>query len=114
MQVAAWSERPVVETVAVFDLQLDLTHIDMIWYYASVIAGLRRCLHSLRDLNLYQLALNLQASLGANEIAPPVDDGWIQQIHSKNQSQRNKLEVELKTYQSNMIKESIRVGSFKL
>ena len=49
MQVAAWSERPVVETVAVFDLQLDLTHIDMIWYYASVIAGLRRCLHSLRD-----------------------------------------------------------------
>ena len=39
-----------------------------------------------------------------------MDADWVEDISSKNQSERNKLEVELKTYQSNMIKESIRMA----
>jgi COP9 signalosome complex subunit 1 len=38
-----------------------------------------------------------------------VDQKWIEQTTSKNQNERQKLEVELKNYTNNMIKESIRV-----
>lgn len=40
---------------------------------------------------------------------PPLDTKWVEETVSKNQSERVKLEVELKTYTNNMIKESIRV-----
>ena len=39
------------------------------------------------------------------------DEKWIQGQETRNMSERNKLEVELKTYSNNMIKESIRVSS---
>jgi COP9 signalosome complex subunit 1 len=38
------------------------------------------------------------------------DQAWIDRVRAENQNQREKLEVELRTYQSNMIKESIRVS----
>ncbi|KZO99166.1 PCI-domain-containing protein [Calocera viscosa TUFC12733] len=38
------------------------------------------------------------------------DQAWIDRVRGENQNQREKLEVELRTYQSNMIKESIRMG----
>ncbi|EJU01508.1 G protein pathway suppressor 1 [Dacryopinax primogenitus] len=38
------------------------------------------------------------------------DQEWIDRVRAENQNQREKLEVELRTYQSNMIKESIRMG----
>lgn len=37
------------------------------------------------------------------------DARWIEETNAKNQAEKTKLEVELKTYSSNMIKESIRV-----
>ncbi len=39
------------------------------------------------------------------------DQKWIEETTSKNLAERTKLEVDLKTYTSNMIKESIRVRS---
>lgn len=41
----------------------------------------------------------------------PLDEKWIQETNTRNIAERNKLEVELKTYSNNMIKESIRVSS---
>jgi COP9 signalosome complex subunit 1 len=38
------------------------------------------------------------------------DQEWIDTVTTQNQSERMKLEVELKTYTNNMIKESIRVS----
>lgn len=37
------------------------------------------------------------------------DSAWVEETELKNAKERNKLEAELKTYTSNMIKESIRV-----
>ena len=66
----------------------------------------------LRDTILYQAAINMHATvLGPSEPLPPIDDSWVQRVVTRNQSEKNKLEVELKTYQSNMIKESIRVSA---
>ena len=38
-----------------------------------------------------------------------VDTAWVEEATKKNVAERTKLEVELKTYTNNMIKESIRV-----
>ena len=38
-----------------------------------------------------------------------MDQKWVDETNMRNQGERSKLEVELKTYSSNMIKESIRV-----
>jgi COP9 signalosome complex subunit 1 len=38
-----------------------------------------------------------------------LDTRWADETMAKNQAERSKLEVELKTYSNNMIKESIRV-----
>ena len=42
-----------------------------------------------------------------------IDQKWIEETNAKNQGERTKLEVELKTYSSNMIKESIRVRGMR-
>ena len=39
----------------------------------------------------------------------PIDHKWMEDMNTKNQAERTKLEVELKNYSQNMIKESIRV-----
>jgi hypothetical protein len=39
-----------------------------------------------------------------------LDTKWSDEVITRNQSDRAKLEVELKTYSNNMIKESIRVS----
>lgn len=41
-----------------------------------------------------------------------LDTNWADETLAKNQAERTKLEVELKTYTNNMIKESIRVRIF--
>lgn len=62
-----------------------------------------------RDTFAYSTALELyNASPGASEQIE-VDTAWLDAVNAKNTSEKNKLETELKTYQSNMIKESIRV-----
>lgn len=45
----------------------------------------------------------------ALEIAQ-LDTKWVDEITNKNMSEKVRLEVELKTYMNNMIKESIRVS----
>lgn len=39
-----------------------------------------------------------------------VDVPWLEEVTKQNTAERTKLEVELKTYTNNMIKESIRVS----
>lgn len=62
-----------------------------------------------RDPTLYQAAVSHYNALPGVTEQASVDQKWMDEVQVKNQSERNKLEVELKTYQSNMIKESIRV-----
>lgn len=40
----------------------------------------------------------------------PVQQKWVETTNAKNLSQKNRLDVELKQYTSNLIKESIRVS----
>ena len=61
-------------------------------------------------MSFYETAINIYNS-GLPEGAPKAepDLAWVEKTSASNTSERNKLEVELKTYTSNMIKESIRV-----
>jgi len=73
---------------------------------------------TMRDVNLYRSVLSAYdqtANASNGEIPPasevaPVNQKWIDETNQKNQADRTKLEVELKTYTSNMIKESIRMA----
>ena len=74
----------------------------------------------LRDPNLptsLQYAYEAAVASGVQEDMPPfaelanVDQAWVDELVRRNTEDRVKLEVELKTYSSNMIKESIRVSS---
>lgn len=73
-----------------------------------------------RDVDLYRntvsaydaVAVNAQLPPGA-EVAP-LDQAWYEEWSSKNLAEKTRLEVELKTYTSNMIKESVRVCSTSL
>ncbi|EGO01318.1 hypothetical protein SERLA73DRAFT_179480 [Serpula lacrymans var. lacrymans S7.3] len=88
-------------TIAPQALKLALTHIQQ-----------------LRDPALYQSAIATYEYLasipGVN--VPPTSEidsmrsSWMDETVKKNQAERTKLEVELKTYSNNMIKESIRMG----
>lgn len=75
-------------------------------------------LYRLRDPSLVQAALAAYTSatvLPEGQGLPPagevveVHTTWIEEVTKKNVAERTKLEVELKTYTNNMIKESIRV-----
>lgn len=70
----------------------------------------------LRDPSLYQRAIDMYAAAQKHrEDLPPhaevasVDPTWVEKTTTRNNADKTKLEVELKTYASNMIKESIRV-----
>ncbi|TCD63420.1 hypothetical protein EIP91_005419 [Steccherinum ochraceum] len=74
-------------------------------------------MQQLRDTTLYQRAVDAYAvAQKQKEDLPPhtevaaVDATWVEKTNAKNVADRTKLEVELKTYSSNMIKESIRMG----
>ncbi|KAN0094428.1 26S proteasome subunit RPN7 domain containing protein [Tylopilus felleus] len=76
-------------------------------------------IYRLRDPLLVQAALAAYASAAALpecQGLPPagdvvvVDAAWIDEVTKKNVAERTKLEVELKTYTNNMIKESIRMA----
>lgn len=70
-----------------------------------------------RDTDLYRHAVGVYDAVAANAQLPPaaevapLDQAWYDEWTSKNLAERSRLEVELKTYTSNMIKESIRVRS---
>ncbi|KAF9469456.1 G protein pathway suppressor 1 [Collybia nuda] len=74
--------------------------------------------HQSRDPSLYQHVIYAYEQLAAlpdvnlpnhMEIAQ-LDTKWADEMIAKNQAERIKLEVELKTYTNNMIKESIRMA----
>ncbi|KAH9474510.1 COP9 signalosome complex subunit 1 [Psilocybe cubensis] len=81
-------------------------------------------IHRSRDPSLYQHLLqayeqtaNAAASDGGLDISLPntmdlaeLDTKWVDDVTAENQADRVKLEVELKTYSNNMIKESIRMA----
>ena len=70
-----------------------------------------------RDVDLYRNTASAYDVVAANAQLPPaaevapLDQAWYDEWTSKNLAERSRLEVELKTYTSNMIKESIRVRS---
>ena len=70
-----------------------------------------------RDIDLYRNTASAYDVVAANAQLPPaaevipLDQAWYDEWSSKNLAERTRLEVELKTYTSNMIKESIRVRS---
>jgi COP9 signalosome complex subunit 1 len=74
-------------------------------------------IHQSRDPSLYQQVLTAYEQLttipdlqlpNPMDVAQ-VDTRWADETIAKNQAEKMKLEVELKTYTNNMIKESIRV-----
>ena len=82
-------------------------------------------IHQSRDPGLYQNLLSAyeqaqsytqsQLSEGATVLPDPLeiaqlDTRWMDETLARNTADRGKLEVELKTYTNNMIKESIRVS----
>lgn len=77
-------------------------------------------METMRDPNLlgqlYTAYESAIASGATQESLPPwsevtqLDSAYLDELHQKNQEEKTKLEVELKTYTSNMIKESIRVS----
>jgi len=75
-------------------------------------------IHQSRDPSLYQTLLQTyeqvasypDASLPNVMDLAQLDTKWADETMTKNQADRVKLEVELKTYSNNMIKESIRVS----
>ncbi|KAJ7628348.1 26S proteasome subunit RPN7-domain-containing protein [Roridomyces roridus] len=81
-------------------------------------------IHQSRDPSLYQQVLSayeqvVAAAAGENPLPSsmelaPLDTRWADETMTKNQAERSKLEVELKTYTNNMIKESIRMGHREL
>jgi len=74
-------------------------------------------IHQSREPALYQNLLQAYEQLATSSDLPlpnmmdlaQLDTKWADEIMAKNQTDRMKLEVELKTYSNNMIKESIRV-----
>jgi len=76
-------------------------------------------IHQSRDPSMYQNLLQAyeQVASSSTDISLPnpmelaeLDTKWADEIITKNQADRVKLEVELRTYSNNMIKESIRMA----
>ncbi|KAJ6590942.1 26S proteasome subunit RPN7-domain-containing protein [Mycena vulgaris] len=75
-------------------------------------------IHQSRDPSLYQQVMSAYDQISGVSDAPlpsamdlaSLDTRWADETMAKNQAERSKLEVELKTYSNNMIKESIRMG----
>jgi COP9 signalosome complex subunit 1 len=88
---------------------LEQTSLDVQLYEQAVqehnaaLEGLQRELASSSKPS--QAALN-----AADRKAIPLNQAWVKATRDKAEREQDKLEVELKSYQSNVIKESIRVG----
>ncbi|KAI5121928.1 hypothetical protein M0805_000257 [Coniferiporia weirii] len=102
--IAGYSER-----VAIYRLLYVLEHCPMLADAAFRLAIQR--IKAGRDPSLYRTAVN-----SYNDARPDggdrveTDEVWVESVSKANTAEQNKLEVELKTYQSNMIKESIRMA----
>ncbi|KZT43306.1 hypothetical protein SISSUDRAFT_1057718 [Sistotremastrum suecicum HHB10207 ss-3] len=71
--------------------------------------GIQQLLES-RDTHQYTHLTTLYNSLATSSEIIPINSKWVQETAQRNAKEKNKLETELKTYSSNMIKESIRMA----
>ena len=81
-------------------------------------------IRTMRDITLYTALLQVydqtvmtfgvENGLVPRQELAQTDQRWIEETGRRNQEERAKLEVELKNYQSNLIRESIRVSGLKL
>jgi len=62
-----------------------------------------------QDVQIYQVVLNHYNGIVGPQNARPVDQEWLDKTSTRAQADKDKLEVELKMYTGNMIKESVRV-----
>jgi COP9 signalosome complex subunit 1 len=62
-----------------------------------------------QDVQIYQVVLNHYNVTVGPQNARPVDQEWLDKTSARAQADKDKLEVELKMYTGNMIKESVRV-----
>lgn len=62
------------------------------------------------NTSLYSNTVQDYNALISTRDAIPIDQSWIEEVLARNATEKNRLEVELKQYTSNMIKESIRVS----
>ena len=62
-----------------------------------------------KDTDLYEKVIALRAALEPGNPKAHKDDAWVTKINRENKSETSKLEMELKGYKNNLIKESIRV-----
>ena len=63
-----------------------------------------------KDTTLYQNVLVQYNSFASPQDIKELDAEWVERTSTKAQTEKDKLEVELKMYTGNMIKESIRVS----
>ena len=56
------------------------------------------------------MAAGPEGGLVPRQELAPHDQRWVDETNRRNQEERTKLELELKNYQSNLIRESIRVS----
>jgi COP9 signalosome complex subunit 1 len=58
---------------------------------------------------MYQAVLNHHNGTVGQQSMRPADQEWVEKTTARAQADKDKLEVELKMYTGNMIKESVRV-----
>ena len=75
---------------------------------------IQKQLTSGRDTTLFEKAINVYSARVKGSVPPANFKQWVETTNKKNDNEKNKLEVELKTYTSNMIKESIRVCVYRI
>jgi COP9 signalosome complex subunit 1 len=63
-----------------------------------------------KDTTLYQNVFAQYNSVANPQEIKDLDAEWVEKTSNKAQTEKDKLEVELKMYTGNMIKESIRVS----
>ncbi|PWN47457.1 hypothetical protein IE53DRAFT_390412 [Violaceomyces palustris] len=68
-----------------------------------------------RDTSTYQQALSIHNTNPNNSLIPASerkqsDSEWVERVDSHNRAEREKLELEMRNYQNNLIKESIRMA----
>lgn len=73
----------------------------------SAIAEAKRA----RDVGRYEYAIHILREIAPTEAEGILDSGWVDRTRKQIKAETDKLELELKGYKNNLIKESIRVSS---
>ena len=63
-----------------------------------------------RDLGQYERAVSALREIAPNDPDATPDSAWVDKVKKQVKSETDKMELELKGYKNNLIKESIRVS----